>query len=111
MKRLANDLKHFKNKSLTLKEIKSKNINVSKLRNLGLVCKKTVESSKIVVPEGAPRWAIKYKFTRKKYGIYKDLKLNEEYCITNKGLRQLNRDKRKENKDEDENIKDEVGKK
>lgn len=81
---LINSLKIFFN-GLTKKECFNKNIDVNLLIKHGLIGVKKIKNLELEIPEEAPRWASKYKFTKKKYGITEKVNVVEKYYLTNKG--------------------------
>lgn len=84
---LKNSLKKFKN---GLHPDKAKKIKgFDKLLKNNFLIKKTKKEILENIPDGVPRWASKFKFTKRKYGITTELKINELYYISKKGLRFL----------------------
>ena len=60
-------------------------ISTSKLVSLGLATKNVKNEVSYIKVEGAPRWAAKYKFTRKKYGIEENTSSEVTYKLTSRG--------------------------
>lgn len=70
---------------MTKKECLHKNIDINLLIKHGLIDLKKTKNLELEIPEEAPRWASKYKFTKKKYGITEKVNVVEKYYLTNKG--------------------------
>jgi hypothetical protein len=77
-------------------DAKKAGINVGRLVSLGLVVKRTKSVTKYAKVENASRWAAKYKFTRKKYGIQEQSSSEVYYKLTQRGrnrIKLIGRDK------------------
>lgn len=101
--KLERDLKFINTHSPSPQELG--NTNIRKLLSLGLV--RRVSNTKINYhkPKDAPKWAAKYKFTRKKYGVTESADTNEQYVLTSKGKRKLRSLKKLKPKDKNKNQK------
>lgn len=84
---LERDLKYISTHSPNRQELNG--INVRKLLSLGLIRKISRSTTNYKIPEDAPRWATKYKFTRKKYKVTENSSVSDNYMITDKGKRRL----------------------
>lgn len=67
----------------------------------GLVSKVVKTESKFLIPADAPRWAIKYKFLRKKHGITENTIDSQILVLTEKAKRILMQSRHRDD-DEDE---------
>lgn len=86
---------------LSDKKAKTLGIDYLDLLGKGLI-KKTIKSeSKYLIPANAPRWAAKYKFTRKKHNIEEVKSDSVIFKLTDKGNKIL---KGRKKKDENEEI-------
>lgn len=85
-------MKRSKYQSLLKRLASNKSLNRAEARILvdkGYARRKTVIETTYSAPKDAPRWAAKYKFTRKKYGVVEHKNQSESYAITAKGYRFL----------------------
>lgn len=109
MNRLGRDLNRFKN-GMTDKDAKKLGVNMGSLLRNGFIIRKTIKNSSFLVPEDAPRWATKYKFTRKKYGIKEVVDETVTYQVTTKGKNFLKRiNKKSDDSDVDKKSTDKAG--
>ena len=83
--------------SIPLEEAK-KHLSIHKLLSLGIIRKKIIKENTSRIPDDAPRWAKKFKFTRKKYNI-EIIETKSVYIeLTSKGKKCI----KKFSKDQDE---------
>ncbi len=87
MKRLDKDLQKIQDK-------KSSGVCINKLRSLGLIKKSINCTSSYLIPEGAPKWAAKFKFCRKKYGVTEHKEEKSTWILTQKGNKRLKNSKK-----------------
>lgn len=71
----------------------------------GLVSKIVKKESKFLIPDDAPRWAIKYKFLRKKHGIIENITDNQILVLTEKAKRILMQSRHRDDDEDDEPVK------
>ena len=69
----------------------------------GLARKIVKKESKFLVPANSPRWALKYKFTRKKHGIEETVTESEVIILTEKAKTLLKK-RRKDDSDDEEKV-------
>jgi len=74
---------------MTADVAKKAGISISELLRRSYIRKKTLKESRFEIPEGVPRWAVKYKFTRKKYGIQEIAEEKVSYKMTLRGVNAL----------------------
>lgn len=105
---------NYKILSKFLKEIKEEDIKSSQTLRLllskGLVRKITKNSKSIVnkgICENVPKWANKFRFTRKKYGLVEENTTSISYKISPKGLKLLRNinNVKEDSKDPKDNVK------
>jgi hypothetical protein len=85
--KIERDLRYVKVNSPTPQELG--NVDIRRLLSLGLVKRTNSTQVNYHIPQGAPRWAAKYKFTRKKYSVSESSEDNKQYMLTEKGKRRL----------------------
>lgn len=85
MNKLIKQLKEIA-KEPTEKLAKRSGVNVGDLISKGLIERYKKTDKKYLVPENAPQWATKFRYSRKKYGI-------EEHAIEETHLRLTSRGK------------------
>lgn len=81
---VIDSLKKFSN-GLTKQECIKKNIKIELLIKNHLLIKKESKNIELIIPEKTVRWANKFKFTRKKYGIEEKTTFIDKYYLTSKG--------------------------
>lgn len=86
-KSLMTQLTIIRKNKLSLDKAAKLGINVNELRNNGLVTVKVLEHKDITIPKGVPKYAVKWKFTHKKYGIKVTVNEEKSVVITEKGLK------------------------
>lgn len=64
-------------------------VNINDLRHRGLAAVKVVKESNLNIPKGTPKYASKFKFLQKKYGIVKTVTEKKSVIITTKGLKMI----------------------
>jgi hypothetical protein len=90
----------IKNGKLSYDKAIKLGLDISKLRDDGLITVKIVKNKSFDVPKDVPKYASKYKFTRKRYGI-KDIDSEDKtISITEKGLKFLKKSVKKEVEEE-----------
>lgn len=77
-------------------------VPVGELVSRGLVVRRSSTSRKYVAPDGAPRWAIRYRSSRKKYGVEERVMNNTSLKLTERGSKLLSGQKRKNKEINDE---------
>jgi hypothetical protein len=90
----------IKNEKLSYDKAIKLGIDVSGLRNNGLIMVKTIKNKSFDIPKNTPKYASKYKFTRKRYGIKDINSENKTIIITEKGLKLLKKSVKKEVEEE-----------
>jgi hypothetical protein len=85
-----------KNKSMPLDKATKLGINVNELKNKGFVSVKTVKNENFNVPKGVPRYAARFGFTRRKYGIETVLSEQKNVSITENGIKMIKKSVKKE---------------
>ncbi len=88
-------------KGVPVEKALSLGINYRELISSGLARKVVRKESKLFIPAGAPRWASKFKFSRKKHGIEESITEHSMIVLTEKGIR-LSRKKRINSDEEDD---------
>lgn len=84
MNKLIKQLKEI-SKRPTEKLAKRSGINVGDLISKGLIERYVETTNKYLIPEGAPRWAVKFRYSRKKHGIEEHI-VEETYLrLTSRG--------------------------
>ena len=85
-----------KNKSMPLDKAVKFGINVNELKIKGLISVKVVKNENFNVPKGVPKYAARFGFTRRKYGI--DIIINEQksVSITENGIKMIKKFVKKE---------------
>lgn len=71
------------------KEIKKSGFPISRLMARGLIVRKRDIKKNYEIPEDAPRWAFKFRSSRKKYGVEEVIEEDVCYELTVKGKRVL----------------------
>lgn len=105
--KLESSLRFINSKSPSIGELGG--INVQRLLSLGLIKKVVNKEKRFKIPEDAPRWAAKYKFTRKKYKVAENIESKEFYTLTSKGKRKLRNLKSSRLKADEEEEEDNLG--
>jgi hypothetical protein len=102
MNKYAKQLQIIKSKKLSLAKAKSLGIDIQELRHRGFIIVSTIKNESITVPKGVPKYAARFGFTRRKYGL--EVKINEEtqVKITDKGIKFLAKSVKKPVEEEQE---------
>lgn len=82
-------LKLIEKQDVSLDTIKRTGIDYRRLIGRGFARKVTTTETKIFSPPGAPRWAAKFKFLRKRHGIEEKVEEKIFLSITKKGRKFL----------------------
>jgi len=90
----------IKKKPINMDEASSLGINVSELRNKGLISIKVTEEKEFIIPKNVPRYAKKFAFTRKKYGITESTKKTKCIHLNNNGIKFIAKSVKKEIEEE-----------
>lgn len=61
-------------------------LNISELKSKGFIIIKTIKNKNYEIPKNVPKYAMRFAFTRKKYGINQSIIENKTLKITKKGI-------------------------
>lgn len=99
--KITNDLKKL-GSGMLLADAKKAGIHVPNLKSKGLVEIKKEKLKRYLVPENAPRWAVKFKYSRKLHGIEEHITEKNYVIPTKKGSYLLKREGKKTEPDEED---------
>lgn len=99
--KIANDLKKL-GSGMLLSDAKKAGIHVPNLKSKGLVEIKKERLKRYLVPENAPRWAVKFKYSRKLHGIEEHVTEKSYVIPTRKGSNLLKHKGKKTEPDEED---------
>lgn len=83
-------------------------VPISDLVSRGLVVRRKRTDKKYTIPENAPRWAYKFRLSRKRYGVEERLTNKVIIKLTNKGKNYLKRYLKTKNDSDNEDKVDDV---
>jgi hypothetical protein len=87
---------------MTANDLNRIGISYKYLLSKNLIKKRVVKEIKFSIPDGSPRWASKYGFTRKKYGIVENTDNIDKFFATIKLKKILREIKKKTSCKDDE---------
>ncbi len=96
----------IKKKPISIDEASSLGINVGELRNKGLILIKVTEEKEFIIPKDVPRYAKRFAFTRKKYGITESISKTKHIHLSNNGIKFISKSVKKELEEETKPIKE-----